>query len=387
MRYKILRIISTLNPRAGGPQAGLINSSNELCKAGFLVDILTSDKENFHKNKSNKFNIIKLRINNVSYNFSFKIIQWLFNNKDKYDFFIIDGIWEFNSLIARIILKKNYYVFTHGEIDPYFSENSFKKIKKQIYWYLIEKKNLLRSNGILITGKSEYKMIKNTFVDTKGIKIHDIGYPAFIKKINTKKINYKKIFLKEFPKLKNKKYILFIGRIHHKKGCDLLLDAILKVKNLKNFYFLIIGFQHKLNNYEKSILNKINQNKKLKYRVIVSKFVNEGLKIASFKFSQATILPSRGENFGVVVTESLSLGKIPLITNKVGIYHEIKKFNAGIICRDNIASISNIIENFLNLKKEKKKIIEKNCLYCFNKVFNISQDKNKLIQLLKSNVK
>ena len=71
---------------------------------------------------------------------------------------------------------------------------------------------------------------------------------------------------------------------------------------------------------------------------------DKDLKIASFKFSQATILLSRGENFGVTVTESLSLGKIPLITNKVGISREIKKFNAGIICGDNISSISNMIE-------------------------------------------
>ena len=246
---------------------------------------------------------------------------------------------------------------------------------------------MLRSNGILIAGKGEYNMIKNTYVDTKGIKIHDIGYSGYLQNIIVKKINYKKILLKRFPKLKNKKYILFIGRIHHKKGCDLLLEAILRVKNLKNFYFLIAGFMHKLNYYEKNILNRINQNKKLKYRIIVSKFLNDDLKVASIKYSQATILPSRGENFGIAVTESLSLGKIPLITNKVGIYHEIKKFNAGIICRDNIASISNMIENFLNLKKEKKKIIEKNCLYCFDKVFNVSQDRNKLIQRLKSNVK
>ena len=99
-------------------------------------------------------------------------------------------------------------------------------------------------------------MIKNTYVDTKGIKIYDIGYSGFVKSTNIKKINCRKIFLKKFPKLKNKKYILFIGRIHHKKGCDLLLEAILRVKNLKNFYFLIIGFKHKLNYYEKMRYNR-----------------------------------------------------------------------------------------------------------------------------------
>ena len=117
---KILKIITTLNPKSGGPQATIIQNSNNLCNNGFSVDILTSDKKNFIKRADHKFKIIKLNTDSKPYNFSFKIIKWIINNKKNYDFFIIHGLWEFNSLLARIFIKKNYFVVTHGQLDPYF---------------------------------------------------------------------------------------------------------------------------------------------------------------------------------------------------------------------------------------------------------------------------
>ncbi|MDA7443711.1 hypothetical protein N8775_05360, partial [Candidatus Pelagibacter ubique] len=147
-KIKILKIITTLNPKSGGPQASITASSNALCNIGFSVDILTSDKKNFIKKTDRKFKIIKLNTDSKSYNFSFKIIKWIIDNKKNYDFFIIHGLWEFNSLLARIFIKKNYFVVTHGQLDPYFKTLKFKRIKKQIYWNLIEHQNLINSKGI-----------------------------------------------------------------------------------------------------------------------------------------------------------------------------------------------------------------------------------------------
>ena len=384
---KILQIISTLNPRSGGPQAGIIESSNRLSSSNISVDILTSDNKNYLKDKKIKFKIIKLNIKPRSYNFSFKLIKWINKNKKKYDFFIIHGLWEFNSLLARLFIKKNYYIIPHGQLDPYFSNNTFKRIKKQIYWNLIEKKNIINSNGILVSGENEKLMLKNTFVNTTKINIVDIGYANQIQKIKFKKINYKKIFEKKFPDLKNKKFILFIGRIHHKKGCDILLEAIKEIKDLKGYKFLIAGFSEKLSFYEKKIIQMISSHETLKNNITVSNFLTENIKVASLKFSDATILPSRGENFGVSVSESISISKIPLITSKVGIYEYIKKYKAGLVCDANKNSIYKMIYKYINLNQKQKNLYKKNSLKCFNEIFNIKNKNNKLIKLLYNDFK
>ena len=56
-KFKILRIITSINPKFGGPTATIIDTSLMLIKQGFEVDILTSDmKKNFFF-KSNKIKI------------------------------------------------------------------------------------------------------------------------------------------------------------------------------------------------------------------------------------------------------------------------------------------------------------------------------------------
>ena len=379
-KIKILKIITTLNPKSGGPQASITASSNALCNIGFSVDILTSDKKNFIKKTDRKFKIIKLNTDSKSYNFSFKIIKWIIDNKKNYDFFIIHGLWEFNSLLARIFIKKNYFVVTHGQLDPYFKTLKFKRIKKQIYWNLIEHQNLINSNGILVSGKSEIKMIKNSFVNTDNLKLLDIGYTNnFIPKMIKNK-HYNKTFYKNFPILKNKKFILFIGRINHKKGLDILVDAIQKVNDLKNFYFLFAGFDNFKDDYARKILKTINANTILQQRVVISKFLEKELKIAALSLCSATILPSRGENFGVSVVESLMFSKPPLITNKVGIFHEIIKHKAGLICKSDRLSITAMIQKFVNLKKNELSKYQKNSFKCYENVFNINVKNNNVLK-------
>ena len=178
-KFKILRILPSLDPIFGGPSKTIFDSSFMLTKKGFEVDILTgeqkgSSKKNYIKNinmfKSNKIKIIKKGKQSLGvYCFNLEQFKWLYKNRYKYDYTIVHGLWQFTTLMARILLKKKYFVFIHGQLDPWFKENFFKKIKKQIYWFLFEKKNLLNSKSILVTSKGEKSSLNKTFVNTSGI--------------------------------------------------------------------------------------------------------------------------------------------------------------------------------------------------------------------------
>ena len=155
---KILRIIPTLDPKFGGPANAIIDSSNLLVKKGIKVDILTNDKK-FNVNLKKDINIFNIGRGIGSYNFSLKFYKWIKQNRDKYNMFIIHGIWNFSTLVARILLKRKYYVFLHGALDPYFKLEVIKYIKKKIYWNLIEKQNLIFSKGVLLTNEFEKKQL------------------------------------------------------------------------------------------------------------------------------------------------------------------------------------------------------------------------------------
>ena len=147
-KKKILRIVTSLNPKYGGPSVGIIESSKHLVKHGFKVDIVTLDKK-----KISNIKIKDIKIINFSdylgehFRFSFKLFLWLLKSRKNYDNFIIHGLWQFPTLLARLLLKKKYFVFIHGQLDPFFGLDFLKKLKKIIYWYLLEYQNLKKANS------------------------------------------------------------------------------------------------------------------------------------------------------------------------------------------------------------------------------------------------
>jgi len=379
-KIKVLRIISSLDPRFGGPSKTIIDSSLDLINEGFEVDILTHDKKNSKFTKNKNIKIINKGPGIGNYRFNFKFFFWLLKNRNFYDIFIIHGLWEFNLLIARFLLKNNYYVFTHGQLDPFFKTQIFKKIKKQVYWFLCEKKNLLFSKSLLLTSENEKKLLKNTFVDTNNIKKTIIRYgikkPIFNKEKSLKK------FYKKFPQLKHKKFFLYLGRFHEKKGCEILIKSIKKmIDNKLEVYVFLAGPQNKYKDDLKILSKKYNLSKYLIWSDII---LNE-MKWGAILASNAMVLSSHGENFGVSLVESLSCSKPVLTTNKVNIYREIEKFKAGFISNNNVNSFYDILKKFKNLNKDQVAAMNRNSLECFNKSFNLSSRANSFGKFLIKN--
>ena len=383
-KIKILRIIPTLDPSYGGPSKATIDSSIELQKKNFDVDILTCDKKNgYFKNKKN------IRVFNMgpsllgTYWLSFKLFIWLKKNRKKYDIFIVHGIWQFISLSARLLLKNQYFIFLHGQLDPFFRLDFFKFIKKKIYWHLIEKQNLIHSNFVLLTSDGEKKNLYKTFVNLNGIKKKVVNYGLIKPLINPRKL--KKIFYNSFRFLENKKFYLFLGRFHEKKGCEIIIKTIHKLNNKFNDKILLVGpirntlYENKL----KKLIIKYN----LENKIYFSDALYGDLKWAAIHESKAMILPSHGENFGVSLVESLSMSRPVITTNKVNICDTIASYNAGFISKDNTSDFSTKFQKFLKLNNNEIDSMKKNSLKCFNENFNLKNKKNSLESFLQSQYK
>ena len=375
---KILRIIHTLDPVHGGPQNAIIDNSLSLIKNGISVDILTSDTRSYHFKKIKNLRIINKGPSLNDYGLNLKLFYWLLKNKEKYSFILIHGIWSFYTLAARILFKNRYFVFIHGQLDPYFALNLIKKIKKKIYWFLIEKSNLMSSKSLLLTSDLEKKLITKTYVDTNMLNKVVINYG--ITKPNFNKKTVLEVFYKKFPKLKNKKFLLFLGRFHEKKGCDVLIKALKKIKDKKiSINVLLAGPDNQYKNDLKSIVKKLELNNEIFWSDIISK----DLKWGAITASKGMVLSSHGENFGVSLAESLSCGKPVLSTYKVNIYPKILEYKSGLISKDTINDFEKILLEFNNFNHLKLKSYSKNAIKCFNNNFSLNSKNNQLAIYLK----
>tara|TARA_B100001094_G_C18120413_1_gene766529 strand:- start:278 stop:1411 length:1134 start_codon:yes stop_codon:yes gene_type:complete len=372
VKKKILKITTTLDPSFGGPSKGVINTAIHLVKRGYYVDIVTIDKNKFNlKELKKKIRIVNFKkyIGN-NYRFSLDFFFWLIKNRNKYEYFVVHGLWQFPTLAARLLIKKKYYVYTHGQLDPYFALDIKKKIKKILYWLFVEHRNLENSRSILLTTLGEKLNLNKTFVNTKRIKkkVTEYGiYPQ--KKFDKQKVISK--FYKKFKFLKNKNFFLFLGRIDEKKGCDIIIEAVKKLKNKLDSLVIIVGpAPNKI--YKNKLINLV-KSYNLTSKIYFFDPLYGNLKWVLISLSKAMLLPSHGENFGIALVESLSMAKPVITSNKVNIYKDILNYKCGLISNDNIDSFSRklLILDRMNINEYSSLSI--NAKKCFNEKFNLSK--------------
>ena len=89
------------------------------------------------------------------------------------------------------------------------------------------------------------------------------------------------------------------------------------------------------NNEYKTKLSDLVRRYKIEKNIILTNPLSGKLKWGAVYASQAMVLSSHGENFGVSIVESLSCGKPVLITNKVNIFKIILSYQAGLVSNDN----------------------------------------------------
>ena len=384
-KIRIASIIDSLNTKFGGPPKAAIDQNIYFRQVRkYEATIVNLDNKikitELIKNKINIINFKRSFIGRIKlmrigrYNVNLKFFFWLIKNRNNFDYFIFHQIWDFKNILARLLLKNKYYIFAHGSLDPYEKKTILKYIKKKIYWYLIEKKNLLHAKSILLTSVQEEKNLKKTFVNTYGIKTEVTNFGIIKSIINKKKIYHH--FKIKFPFLESRNYYLFIGRIDAKKGLDILIKSIELLGTSYKGLFVIAGDDS--NSYAQE-LKKMILFKNLGSKILFIGQIEGNEKYAAIMNSKATVLSTHAENFAISLVESLSFSVPVLTTYGANIYKTILAYKAGYVANINPISFSKIIKKFDNLSSIQKKQMNKNAQNCFKKEFNLLDGKKFLI--------
>tara|TARA_B100000795_G_scaffold62178_1_gene41757 strand:- start:2298 stop:3470 length:1173 start_codon:yes stop_codon:yes gene_type:complete len=299
--------------RSGGPIRSISNLVENLGDE-FKIHIICSDrdlsdKEPYANINTNTWKTVgKAKVFYVSKkNQSFKGIKKLLN-ETTYDLLYLNSFFSFKSTIIPLllrklglVLKKPCIIAPRGEFSG--GALKLKKIKKKIYIKLFKYLNLY--NNLYWQASSSFE--KNDIIK----EITDVEKYIYIApNLTTPKFfdNKKKFQLRKPGPLR----ILFLSRISPMKNLDFLLRILTKIKTTVELS--IYGPKEDLNYWKHclTLIDKLPPNIKLSINdeVIQDQVIN------IFKKHDLFVLPTRGENFGYVIIESLSAGLPALISDK-----------------------------------------------------------------------
>ena len=262
------------------------------------------------------------------------------------------GLWQLPvNQMSRIARKKNipYIITPRGMLEPWSLTQG--KLKKKLALKLFQYNDLAKATCIHATAPMEVENIRA------------LGFNNPIAMIPNG------VNIDEFPvdipkKFSEPKKILFLSRIHVKKGIENLIMAwsTIDIEYRKGWKVVIVGNGEE--DYIQSLKERI-ISRNLSDQIEIKKPVFGKEKIDAFREASLFVLPTFSENFGIVIAEALA-SFTPVITTKGAPWGDLKTHDCGWWIDIGIKPLKEALEDalqidkveLLNMGKNGRKLIE-----------------------------
>lgn len=379
---KILRSIHSVNPALGGPIESVKQSSAVLARRGHEVEIISLDAPTDPWVRDCPLPVHALGPGRGHYGYAPHFSHWLSERHAQYDAVIVQGLWQYSSFGVWRALRGTptpYFVFPHGMLDPWFKRTyPLKHLKKLLYWPWAEYRVLRDAAAVLFTSEEERRLARESFSPYQCNEVV-VNYGTAAPEIDL--ANAREDFLGSFPQLRGRRFLLFLGRLHEKKGCELLINAFATLRNsapADQSLDLVIAGPCADEAYREH-LRRLAPNAS---GITFTGMLTGSLKWGAFSAADAFILPSHQENFGIAVVEALAARTPVLISNKVNIWREIVADEAGYVENDDLAGTARLIDRWVATAPDVQAAMKAKARECFARHFEINHATDSLLTVL-----
>jgi len=253
-------------------------------------------------------------------------------------------------------------------LDPWFSDQyPLKYLSKRLYWRLAERDVLRGASSVLFTCETEMRRAREWSRRWSFEKrVVRFGTADHTGDADTEK----NAFFSMYPELRNSRFLLFLGRIHQKKGCDLLISAFGNLASVlsPDMALVIAG-------PDRGGLKQVLQAKAkalgIDRRVHWPGMISDDVKWGAYRAAEALVLPSHQENFGIVVAEAMACSTPVLLSDKVNIWREVVRSGGGLVESDTFEGTCNLIRRFWSLSSSERAKMRQAARTGFERQFDI----------------
>lgn len=382
-RPRILRCIASVNPATGGIIEATVQSSRALESMGIDTEIASLDRAGEDHVLACPFPCHALGTGRGGYGYAPAFVPWLQAHREHYDAVIIEGIWQYHSYGTWLGMRGSavpYFVYPHGMLDRWFKEAyPLKHLKKVLYWRLAENQSFRDAQAILFTCEEERQLARNCFRPYEcEEKVVGLGIAAPVGDSGQQV----EAFLGKYPELKGHRILLFLGRLHEKKGCDLLIKAYQSLKPDQRageppLHLVMAGPCA-----DGAYLAELKSLAGTAADITFTGMLSGDLKWGAYHAADAFILPSHQENFGIAVVEALACGAPVLISDKVNIWREIVEDGGGVTASDDLAGVTKLVHSWVDWTETDRPRMHHAARACFERRFESLEAAHQLLAVL-----
>jgi len=317
-RLSIMFGVGSLYKRSSGPFLTTLQTAQELRRRGHQVSIIgtkSSQDQGPPADWAGLQTIAFPKMGPSTLHFAPRAGHWLRRSGLRPDVISLEGVWlHLFGKIAQWAKKQNvpYMITAHGNFNPVALNLSAWKKRIAQYWFASEM--LKHASCFHAITEQEYRWIRDyglrqpVCVVPNGVSIPPVNSAVQIS-----------------TELRTRRAALFVGRLHHIKGLDLLLNAWAQVAASRPDWQLVIagnndGAQQELESLNESLGSRNVQFVGPLYGDAKSTF----LSLCDF-----FVLPSRSEGLAMAPLEAMSFGK-PVLLTKTCNFPEAAQFGAGV---------------------------------------------------------
>lgn len=351
LALKILHVQETLSPRYGGPASALPQLAAAQAAAGHQVVVVTTNADHpsgiyhapgWYGLADESVQVLYGSTQSTRLRISAQVGTYLLRSITEYDVVHVHGLYRFPPTFAASLARRRkvpYIIRPHGSHDPYlYDKSTLGSVRlKRAYEKLFDLPNLHAAGAVHYTTEDERDLA--SFMKVRA--------PSFVVPNGIDWERYRHLpprgALRARWRVGDAPLVLFLGRLHVKKGLDLLIPAFDAVRLREPDAQLIIAGPEN-DSYGQQVRGWVAE-RGLDSQVHFVGSLEGSDVVQAYVDADAFALPSYTENFGMTVAEAMACALPVVISDAVNIHGEVSRACAGLVTRcDSSETATAIVE-------------------------------------------
>ena len=342
----VLHVTPSMSPTWGGPTVAVSELTSELSRQGISCEIVTTRG---HRVGINQIASPGVPIYSFDTGFpariwtaySGELPRFLNDKAASFDLIHIHEVWHHPGYAAfRAARKHNLpcILTIHGELSEWGLRQ--KALKKRIYRLVLLDRILRNVNALHAITRAEKEQVVKLGYETPVVVAPNGIQPAPFEALPDPAE-----FIQRFPVLKGKRIILFLGRLHAKKGLDILARSFSTIaRRFEDIVLLVVG-PNKFGTQEK--MESILSSEDLLGRAVFTGLLTGEDKLAAMNCADLFVLPSHSDVLGIAVLEAMA-ARLPVVITEGCEFPEVSEHGAGFVVEADEAPIAEAMTMLLS---------------------------------------